>query len=55
MKYNLKIVETYSKKVEIEANSEDEAFEKLCNSYEGGKIKLDFADDFDEWEIFPDN
>ena len=55
MKYIFKIVETYSKRVEIEAESEDVAFEKLRENYEDGKVKLDVADDFDEWEIFPDN
>ena len=55
MKYIFKIVETYSKRLEIEADSKDEAFEKVRDNYENGLIKLDVADDFDEWEIFPDN
>ena len=55
MKYILKVVETYSKRVEIEAESEDIAFEKVRESYEAGQIKLNVADDFDEWEIFPVN
>ena len=52
MKYCLKIIETYSKSVEIEARSEDEAFEKVRENYEAGEIKFDPADDFDEYEIF---
>ena len=55
MKYIFKIVETYSKRIEIEAESEDEAFERVHENYETGHIKFDVADDFDEWEIFPDN
>lgn len=53
MKYCLKIIETYSKSVEIEARSEDEAFEIVREKYELGEIKLDPADDFDEYEIYP--
>jgi hypothetical protein len=53
MKYCLKIIETYSKSVEIEARSEDEAFEKVREKYEAGEIKFDPADDFDEYEICP--
>ncbi len=53
MKYNFKIIETYSKRVEVEAESKEEAFEKVRKSYESGKIKFDAADDFDEWEIYP--
>ena len=53
MKYFFKIIETYSKRVEIEAESEDEAFEKVCEKYEAGEIKFDTADDFDEYEIYP--
>lgn len=52
MKYSFKIIETYSKSVEIEAESEDEAFEKVRCSYEAGEIKFDVADDFEEWEIY---
>lgn len=55
MKYRFKIIETYSKSVEIDAESEEEAFEKVRESYETGKLKIDIADDFDEWEIFPEN
>lgn len=54
MKYNFKIIETYSKSVEVEAESEDEAFEKVRNSYEAGEIMFDTAADFDEWEIYPE-
>ena len=54
MKYCFKIIETYSKNVEIEARSEDEAFEKARENYEAGKIKFDPADDFDEYEIYPE-
>lgn len=54
MKYCFKIIETYSKSVEIEAESEDEAFEKISGIYQAGEIKFDAADDFDEWEIFPE-
>lgn len=55
MKYIFKIVETYSKRIEIDADSNDEAFEKVRKNYETGLLKMDVADDFDEWEIFPDN
>ena len=55
MKCVFKIVETYSKRIEIETESKDEAFEIVRENYESGRIKLDVADDFDEWEIFPDN
>ncbi len=54
MKYNFKIIETYSKSVEIEAESENEAFEKIRDSYESGEIKFDAADDFVDWEIYPE-
>lgn len=54
MKYIFKIIETYSKSVEIEAESEDKAFEKARESYEAGEIKFDPADDFDEYEIYPE-
>ena len=37
MKYSFKIIETYSKSVEVEAESEDEAFEKVRDSYEAGR------------------
>lgn len=53
MKYCLRIIETYSKSVEIEARSEDGAFEKACEKYEAGEIKFNSADDFDEYEIYP--
>lgn len=54
MRYCFKIIETYSKSVEIEAESEDEAFEKARDSYEAGEIQFDTADNFDEWEIYPE-
>ena len=53
MKYCFKIIETYSKSVEVEAESKDEAFEKVRKNYEEGEIKFDQADDFDEYEIYP--
>jgi len=37
MQYSFKIIETYSKSVESEAESEDEAFEKVRNNYEAGE------------------
>jgi hypothetical protein len=40
MKYIFKIIETYSKSVEIEAESEDKAFEKVRESYEAGESSL---------------
>ena len=54
MKYSFKIIETNSKSVEVEAVSEEAAFEKVRESYEAGEIKLDTTDDFEEWEIFPE-
>lgn len=54
MKYGFKIIGTYSKNVEVEAESEDEAFSMIRDSYEAGDIKFDAVDDFDEWEIYPE-
>ena len=53
MNYKFKIIETYSKSVEVDAETEDDAFEKVREKYEVGRIKLDAAEDFDEWEIYP--
>ena len=53
MNYKFKIIETFSKSVEVDAETEDDAFEKVRKKYEAGRIKLDAADDFDEWEIYP--
>lgn len=32
----------------------NKAFEKVRESYEAGEIKFDPADDFDEYEIYPE-
>ena len=53
MNYKFEIIETFSKSVEVDAETEDDAFEKVRKKYEAGRIKLDAADDFDEWEIYP--
>ena len=52
MIYKFKIVETYNKDVEIEAENEDKAREIIENNYMEGKIKFDSADNFSEWEIY---
>lgn len=48
MRYSFKIIETFSKNVEVEAASSDMAFDKVRESYEAGEIKFDAADDFEE-------
>ena len=55
MKYRFKIVETYNKIVEIEAESKDDAFEMVRENYDSGEIKLDAADDFYDYEIYSNN
>ena len=52
MMYNFKVIETYSKNVEIEAESKDKAFDLVRKKYEAGEIKFDPADDFAEYEIY---
>ena len=46
MKYNVEIIETLRKVVEVSANSEEEAIEKVQNMYFAEEIVLD-SDDFD--------
>lgn len=53
MKYKFKIIETLSKDVEIEAASEDEAFDIVCKQYDADEITLDRIEDFEESEICP--
>ncbi len=53
MKYKFKIIETLSKDVEIEAASEDEAFDIVCKQYDADEITLDRVEDFEESEICP--
>ena len=53
MKYKFKIIETLSKSVEIEAASEDEAFDIVCKQYDAEEITLDRVEDFEESEICP--
>ena len=54
MEYKYKVFETYCKSVTINAKSESEAFEKIQNAYQSGDVKMDVADDFVEWEIYPE-
>lgn len=51
MQYNVEIVETLRKVVEVSANSKEEAIEKVQNMYFAGEIVLD-SDDFDNMVKF---
>ena len=51
MKYNVKVIETLSRIVEVEAQNQDEAWEKVKSQYDKGDIVLG-SDDFDCYEIF---
>lgn len=51
MKFEVKIIETLSRIVEVEAKDADEAWDKVENQWKKSKIVLD-ADDFDGHEIY---
>ncbi len=51
MKYQVKIIETLSRIVEVEAQSKDEAWDKVESQYRHSEIVLDESD-FDGYEIF---
>lgn len=50
MKYKIKIIETLSKVVEIEAENKDKAFDKVQEMIRNEEIVLT-ADDFEEREL----
>ncbi|MBQ8969186.1 MAG: DpnD/PcfM family protein [Bacteroidaceae bacterium] len=51
MKYQVKIIETLSRIVEVEASNPDEAWDKVEAQYKKGEIVLDDTD-FDGYEIY---
>ena len=51
MKYEVKIIETLSRIVEVEASNPDEAWDKVEAQYKEGEIVLDDTD-FDGYEIY---
>ena len=51
MKYQVKIIETLSRIVEVDAQSNDEAWDKVEKMYKKSQIVLDDTD-FDGYEIF---
>lgn len=51
MKYKVKIIETLSRIVEVEAENKDEAWEKVDAQWDASEIVLD-AEDFDGHEIY---
>lgn len=52
MKYKIKVIETLSKIVEVEADSEDAAFEKIQDMHANEDFVLS-ADDFEGVEFYP--
>lgn len=52
-KYAVEYVETYRKTYLIEADSYDEAVEKMEDVAENVENLMDLADDFDHWEVLP--
>lgn len=51
MKYQVKIIETLSRIVEVDAQSSDEALDKVKAQYENEEIVLG-SEDFDGYEIY---
>lgn len=51
MKYQVKIIETLSRIVEVDASSQDEAWDKVEAQYKKGEIVLDDTD-LDGYEIY---
>ena len=50
--FKLEIIETLSRIVDVEADTYEEAYEKLREDYKHQRIVLD-ENDFVEYEIFP--
>ena len=50
MKYLVRVTETLAKSVIVEANSKEEAENKVDQAYDDAQIVLDY-DDFNEYEI----
>lgn len=53
MKYRYKIIETLSRVVEIEAENDEQAWEKLENIYYNSDVILS-SDDFEGVEFYPE-
>lgn len=51
MKYQVKIIETLSRIVEVDAHSNDEAWDKVKAQYDNEEIVLG-SEDFDGYEIY---
>lgn len=51
MKYKVKVIETLSRVVEVEAESSSEAWDKVEEQWKRSEIVLD-ADDFEGHEIY---
>lgn len=52
----VEITETLSRLVKVKAFDENEAFEKVRDSYENGNIILDEVDDsYADFEVFPED
>lgn len=51
MKFNVKVIETLSRIVEVEAQSQEEAVELVTRQYRKSEIVLD-SDDFDGYDIY---
>lgn len=52
MKYKVKVIETLEKIVEIEASTEQEAYDKADNMWGVGEITLISPDDIADHEIY---
>ncbi len=52
-KFAVSYVETYKNTYIVEADTYEEAEEKLIEKAEDCEIEMDFADSFDEWEVMP--
>lgn len=50
MKYVVRVAETLARTLIVEANSMEEAEDKVDRAYDDGQIILDY-DDFDEYEV----
>ena len=50
MKYVVRVTETLARTLIVEANSMEEAEDKMDRAYDDGQIILDY-DDFDEYEV----
>lgn len=50
MKFVMKVTETLSRTVVVDANDQDDAISKVEQAYENGDIVLDY-NDYDEYDI----